>query len=624
MKKAGTGREWEGNEEYYQKIANKSEELLKFLKAEQNFSSAVLDTVGSLVVLLTPRGEIMRINQACQQVTGFFSEEVEGKFYWDVFITPQEVELEKAFFETLQPGGFPYKIENQWVMKDGTVRDILWSNTAILDESGNVQYVISAGMDITERKKAEETLREANEKLRALIHASPLAVITLDPEGRITSWSSASERIFGWREKEVLGVFPPMVPEDQREAFETLHRDTFRGRSFTSGQKCYLKKNSLPVDLNLSTAPLRSKGGQVQGIMLIAQDITRHKQAEEKIKYLSFHDKLTDLYNRAYFEEELQRLNTERQFPLSVIIGDVNGLKLVNDAFGHREGDNLLQAIGDILRRSFRKEDIVCRWGGDEFAILLPKTSYGIALKLVGRVKAACLNVNFTPIHLNIALGIATKVHPDEELEDVIKQAEAEMYFNKMSEAKNFRISTIASLLRSLGEKCFETEEHIWRMQVLAAEMGNALQLNDTQLDNLSLAVAMHDIGKMALPEEILLKPGPLSPQEQLIVKKHSERGYHIALSSIELAFLAPVILAHHERWDGKGYPQGLEGEEIPLLSRIIAIIDAYDVMTNDRIYKKAVSKQEALAEIEGCAGSQFDPVMAKIFINIVTSGGGK
>ena len=136
----------------------------------------------------------------------------------------------------------------------------------------------------------------------------------------------------------------------------------------------------------------------------------------------------------------------------------------------------------------------------------------------------------------------------------------------------------------------------------------------------------MHDIGKMAPPEEILLKPGPLSPQEQFIVQKHSERGYHIALSSVELAFLAPVILAHHERWDGKGYPQGLKGEGIPLLSRIIAIIDTYDVMTNDQIYKKAVSRQEALAEIERYAGSQFDPVLAKIFLNlnIVTSGGGK
>lgn len=626
MKKERIGGEWKDNDDYYQKINKKSEELLKFLKAEQNFSSAVLDTVGSLVVVLTPQGKIMRINQSCRQVTGFLSEEVEGKFYWDVFIPPQEVELEKAFFEALQPDCFPYKFENQWVMKDGSVRDILWSNTAILDESGNVQYFISAGMDITERKKAEETLREANEKLRALIHASPLAVITLDSEGRITSWSSASERIFGWREKEVLGLFPPMIPEEEREAFTTLHRDTFQGRSFTSGQKRYLRKNAQPVDLNLSTAPLRSKGGQVQGIMLIAQDITRHKQAEEKIKYLSFHDKLTDLYNRAFFEEELQRLNTERQLPLSVIIGDVNGLKLVNDAFGHKEGDNLLQTIGDILRRSFRKEDIVCRWGGDEFAILLPKTPYEIALTLVGRVKAACQDVNCTPIHLNIALGVATKVHPNEELEDVIKEAEAKMYFNKMSEAKNFRISTIASLLHSLGQKGFETEEHIWRMQVLAVEMGDGLQLNDTQLDNLTCAVAMHDIGKMALPEEILLKPGPLSPQEQFIVQKHSERGYHIALSSVELAFLAPVILAHHERWDGKGYPQGLKGEGIPLLSRIIAIIDTYDVMTNDQIYKKAVSRQEALAEIERYAGSQFDPVLAKIFLNlnIVTSGGGK
>ncbi len=619
MKKPEIEQDREANRDYYKQIAKKTEELLK---AEQNFSSAILDTVGSLVTVLTSRGEIMRINQACRQVTGFVSEEVEGKFYWDVFIPAEEVELEKAFFEALQPEHFPLEFENQWVMKNGTVRDFLWSDTAMPGKDGAVQYLISSGVDITERKKTEETLREANEKLRALIHASPLAVISLDSAGRITSWSSASERIFGWTEKEVLGTFPPMIPEDQREAFETLRRDTFQGRSFTAMQTRYLKKDALPVDLSLSTAPLRNRGGLVQGIMLLAQDISEHKKAEEKIKYLSFHDKLTGLYNRAYFEEELKRLNTERQLPLSIIMGDVNGLKLVNDAFGHKEGDSLLKAIAAILKDSFRKEDIVSRWGGDEFAVLLPKTPYKVALKLVGRVKKACRNVDCTPIHLNIALGAATRESLSQEIEEVIKKAEAEMYFNKMLEAKGFRISTIASLLHTLGEKCFETEEHVWRMQKLAAEMGAALQLNDTQIDNLSLAVAMHDIGKITLPEKILLKPGHLTQQEWLNIKKHPERGYHIALSSLELAFLAPIILAHHERWDGKGYPQGLQGEEIPLLSRIIAVIDAYDVMTNEQIYKKAISSEEALAEIERCAGSQFDPKLAKIFINVVAGGG--
>lgn len=619
MKKKINAKRQETNGDYYKRKALKIEELLR---AEQNFSSAILDTVGNLVVVLTPRGEIMRINQSCSELTGFHPGEVEGKFYWDVFMPANDRELEKAFFEALQPERFPLKFENQWAMKDGTIRNILWSNTAMLDEKNTVQYIISVGVDITERKKVEETLREANEKLRALIQASPLAGITLDFSGRVASWSSAAERILGWREKEVLGTFPPMIPEDRREVFETLRRDTSQGRSFTAVQTRYLKKGGQPIDLSLSTAPLRNRGGEVRGILLLVQDITEQKRAEEKIRYLSFHDKLTGLYNRAFFEEELKRLDTARQLPLSIIMGDVNGLKLVNDAFGHKVGDDLLKGISNILRVSFRKEDIVCRWGGDEFAILLPKTPHQAALKLVQRVKEACLKAEFSPIHLNIALGVATKEDSSQELDEVIKKAEAEMYFNKMSEAKGFRISTIASLLHTLGEKCFETEEHVWRMQKLAAEMGNALQLNDTHLDNLSLAVAMHDIGKITLPEHILLKPGPLSEQEWHIVKKHSERGYHIALSSFELAYLAPVVLSHHERWDGKGYPQGLKGEEIPLLARIIALIDAYDVMTNDQVYKKAVSCREAIAEIERCAGYQFDPGLAKIFINVVSDRG--
>ncbi len=588
------------------------------LQQERDFIETVLNTIGSLLVVLNPQGRILRFNRAMETLTGYTLSEVKGRCYWDIFLERQEIELARAFFENISPEDLPFTMENEWIMKDGSTRLILWSNTALLDDEGMIGNFIWTGTDITEQKQSEEALVEANERLSTLIHASPLAVISLDSRGRVTSWSSAAENLFGWTEQEVLGQELPMLPAGEQETFYKLYEEVMLGRSFTELEVCYRRKDGTPVEISLSTAPLRNKIGDVTGIMLIALDITERRQAEEKIRYLSFHDKVTGLYNRAYFEEELNRLDTPRQLPLSMIIADVNGLKLVNDAFGHQDGDRLLVEAARIIKESSRKEDIVCRWGGDEFAVLLPRTFAGDVEKIITRIKTACNKCQPDPIELSIALGSATKTSPEMNMHDVIKKAETEMYNQKILEAREFRAQVISSLLKSLGKKSYENEEHTWRMQALAVNLGDTMGLDDTLMDDLVLAVSLHDIGKLAISERILLKPGPLAPDEWEIIKEHPEKGYHITLASGELARVARIILSHHEHWDGSGYPQCLAGEEIPLLSRLISIIDAYDVMTHSQVYKQPISPREALKEIERCSGSQFDPCIAGVFIQMM------
>lgn len=367
--------------------------------------------------------------------------------------------------------------------------------------------------------------------------------------------------------------------------------------------------------------PVRNEEGEIVGAVEITQEITEKKKMEEEIKYLSFHDKLTKLYNRAFFEEELKRLNTKRQLPLSIIMGDLNGLKLVNDAFGHKEGDNLLISISEILKSSCRKEDIISRWGGDEFIILLPKTDKFTAQRVCERIKKNCENYNKknnNVIELSISLGFATKEKEEENIEDILRLAEDRMYRNKLVEGKTFRDSVISSLKNLLWENSFESRLHEERIKELSLRIADFLYLSDVEREELILLSHFHDIGEIAIPKEILKKLDKLNPEEWNEIKTHPEVGYRIAEASHELAHVASLILSHHEWWDGSGYPQGIKGEKIPLVSRIFSIVDAFEVMTSGRPYKEKKTKEEAIEEIKKFSGIQFDPKIVDAFIHVV------
>lgn len=356
----------------------------------------------------------------------------------------------------------------------------------------------------------------------------------------------------------------------------------------------------------------------------LAADNTELKIREEEILRLSYHDSLTGLYNRTFFEIEKKRLDTESQLPLSVIIGDINGLKILNDSLGHAEGDKLLFIIGSILSGNCRKGDIISRQGGDEFSILLPRTSSEAAYAIIDAINASCENYNKNMTselyHISISLGTATKTSIDTSLDNIFNIAEDYMYKRKLLEGRSFHSSIIASMKIALFEKSHETEEHAGRLIVLTKAVGHAIGLTNQQFDELELFAALHDIGKIGIDDQILNKPAKLTDEEWVKMKKHSEIGYRIAMASPELMSIAYFILTHHEHWDGRGYPQGLIGENIPLLSRILAIADAYDAMTHDRPYRKGMSKQEAVAELIGNAGTQFDPEITKIFLTIIVN----
>ncbi len=357
---------------------------------------------------------------------------------------------------------------------------------------------------------------------------------------------------------------------------------------------------------------------RIMGKLLILNDITLRKQKENQLRYQSYHDKLTDVFNRYYFEEELARLNSGKKFPISIIIGDINGLKLINDAFGNKKGDELIKKIAKILQRSLPDKGILCRYGGDEFAIILPETNKDDALKIINRISKNCRKSSTNIMPLSISMGLSTKENEGKNIITLVKEAEDAMQEYKLSEDRSMRSSVVLSLKKALEERDYETEEHANRLAELSLLLGKKIKLEESELNKLRLLAFLHDIGKISIPDNIVLKPGKLTPREWEIMKKHSEIGYRIAESSPDLMQIASGILYHHERWDGMGYPKGLKGGNIPIISRILSIVDSYDAMISERPYKRGMSPEKALQEIKRCAGTQFDPYLADKFLEVM------
>ncbi len=486
----------------------------------------------------------------------------------------------------------------------------------ILKPFNERELQVSIEMALYKHQK-EKMAREREEWLSATLTSIGDAVITVDGRSHVTFMNAAAEELTGWNSRDVIG-------RKASNICNIIQEDGLMdGRFIPSGavrEDILINEHGGEVPVDYNAAPIKNYKGDTTGMVFVLRDISERKVAEERIKYLSFHDKLTDLYSRDYFEEELRRFDTPRELPLSLVMGDVNGLKLVNDVFGHQEGDTLLRKIADALKGSCRKEDMVARWGGDEFVVLLPKTTEVLALEFAKRVRTLCSETDGTPIQPSIALGIVTKERAEQDLHELLKTAEDRMYRNKLMERKSTRSAIIYSLQKTVQEKSLEMGEHAVRLKSVALEVGHAIGLPDDKLDELSLLAMLHDIGKLAISDQILGKPGRLLPEEWEAMQSHLEIGYRIVESTPELAHIGEALLAHHEWWDGTGYPKRLHGEQIPLISRILAIVDAYDVMTHDRPYRLAVSRDEALNELQQCAGTQFDPQLVDAFVEMVSS----
>jgi diguanylate cyclase (GGDEF)-like protein/PAS domain S-box-containing protein len=477
-----------------------------------------------------------------------------------------------------------------------------------------------------------ESSGERLDLLERIIDCLPDATLAVNREGKVLVWNRAMEEMTGVRKEEILGrgEYAYAVPFFGKRRPILVNILLGNGKEWEQEYEKVERKGHILVGEGFApfacggrglhfwtlVAPIYDHKGNLLGAVQCIRDIGERKRMEEELRRWSTRDALTGLYNRAFFEEELRRLEKSRSFPVSLILCDLDGLKVVNDMLGHEQGDELLRRTARVISSCVRGADVVARVGGDEFAVILPQTDRKAAEEVAGRIIEAAERdtAQHPDLPLSISVGSATAENASRPLREVYKEADDAMYMNKLAGGKDPRAAVIRALKAALAEKDFHNTE---RMKRIACMLGEAVGLSHKEMADLRLLVDMHDIGKLGVPDHILLKPGPLTEEERKEIQRHPEVGYRIALSSGELAGVAPYILQHHEWWDGRGYPQGLRGDQIHLLSRILAIVDAYDAMTSERPYHGALTHEEALEELKKCAGSQFDPHLIEIFLGL-------
>jgi diguanylate cyclase (GGDEF)-like protein/putative nucleotidyltransferase with HDIG domain len=340
------------------------------------------------------------------------------------------------------------------------------------------------------------------------------------------------------------------------------------------------------------------------------------EETNNSLKYLIYHDSLTGLFNRKFFDEKLKEYDIEEKLPLSIIFGDINGLKLTNDIFGHKAGDELLIKSAEILKNICRDKDIISRVGGDEFAILLPNTEDFEAEKIIDRVNNILSRKKINGINCSMSMGYGTKKNLYQDIMRTMEIAEDEMYKEKTLNQKKINSDIVVSIIKNLHDKNSMEKSHSINVSEICKNIGQEMQLSETQVRKLKEAGFLHDIGKIALDDNIIKDKSNLTEEEKKEMQQHTVIGYRILNLFEDTLELAEGVFNHHENWDGSGYPKGIKGEEIPIISRIIAIAENYDEMTNE-LNKNAMSKDEALQEIIKQSGIKFDPEIVEIFVRM-------
>ncbi len=539
------------------------------------------------------------------------------------YLNPVDSLLEAA--EILSGGDLSQRVP---IIRNDEIGRISQSFNKVADE---MQFLInnleSAVVQRTEElNKSNEILAENKNRLRLILDSTGEGIYGIDTKGNCTFCNSSCLKMLGYsREEDMLGKNmhrlihhsyesgSPM-PEEECKIFMAFKK----GKGTHSDDEVLWRSDGTSFKAEYRSYP-KTLDGVIIGAVVTFTDITERKEKEEAITFLSCYDGLTGLYNRQCFEIHLRETDKAENLPLSVIFADINGLKLTNDIFGHTAGDSLIKRIAEIIKKSCRDNDIVSRVGGDEFIILLPKTNIGDAQRIMDRIRDSLSNERVEAIKCSISIGVDTKTHAKQSIESVIGHAESEMYKGKTLNRREANMDIIDTIVDTLHARYPDEKKHSEVVSRLSGDMGAALGLPDAEISKLKRAGYMHDIGKIVLNGEIQINDKGDREHEE-IISQHTTIGYRILNLFEETLDLAEHVYNHHERWDGKGYPRGLKEDQIPLISRIIAIAEVYDRVLRRGSGSQSENKKQAVAAIRDGAGKRFDPGLAKLFIDLVES----
>jgi diguanylate cyclase (GGDEF)-like protein/PAS domain S-box-containing protein len=552
----------------------------------------------------------LSVNESFEKLTGLKRKNIIGKTVLQVLPNTEQYWIQ--IYGQVALTGKPYRYTNY-----SSELDRYYDVNAYSPKPRHFAVLFS---DITEFKGMEQSLNLEKEMFRTTVMSVADGIISTDASGKIKIMNETAEQLTGYRQESAVGneleKVLYLVDSISRERWLNPAASVYADQQTVAfeGQKILMSHSGQEIQVEGTISPILNEAGITVGAVVIFRDNTEKKRKQDEILFLSYHDQLTGLYNRRFFEEELTRLDTERNLPMTLVMFDVNGLKLINDAFGHLTADQVLKTVAWALRRECRSDDIIARIGGDEFVLLLPKTDGEMAEVITNRIQQCIKNEKVQAIQLSVSYGWETKRDMETDMTEVFKNAENNMYVHKLVESASTRHGIVDMIIKTLTERNDWEGQHAQRVSALSARLADHMNLSQQQIDELATLGFMHDVGKIAVREEILKKDTPLTAAEWTEMRRHSEIGFKILSSSHQYMQLAEHVLHQHERWDGTGYPKGLQGVEISLQSRIIAVVDAYDTMTSDRVYGEAMSHQEALDELRRFSGLQFDPTVVAAF----------
>lgn len=609
----------------------------------------LFDNHGTVMLILDgDTGQIVDANLAAVAFYGYDFETLRTMTITDInMLTQKEVQIEMASALEEERNYFKFKHR----LADGTVKDVeaysypvkragevhiyaiihdvtarriaeeryqksvntqLWFSTAMILVLGVIVSLLI--FNLRRRREVEGLLKESEEAYAHLfnhIHEGyALNEVVLDEEGHVCDYrflkmNHSFEVYTGLKGEEAVGkTVLEVTPSTEAYWIRNYGKVALEGKTVHVD---YLSKDDgkyYSVDAY--------QAGHGKFITLLV-DRTDAKKKEEEILYLNHHDQLTNLYNRRYMEEQLELLDIPMNLPMSIIMADVNGLKLANDAFGHKQGDDLLVGAAAVFRSVFREQDIVCRVGGDEFVIVLPKTPQEKVAPVIERLKKTVESYKVGPIPLSVSFGSETKNSVKEDLQLIYKKAEDKMYHNKLTESKQARKQMIQHIIDKIEKDYGVIHYHQRRVSALAEASAEAFGVPAAKRQKFKETALYHDIGLVAIDVDFSEKTGMIDEERMPEIRRHAECGYRILSAISDYSEVADIVLAHHEWYDGTGYPKGLEGDKIPLLARILALLDDYDTMTHSDGHRH--TKEEAAQAILKYAGTKFDPALAEVFV---------
>lgn len=651
-----------------------TEELLRNSEQEKKL---ILHNITELVVYQDKDMKVLWVNAAARKSVNLALGDMVGRHCYDIWHNRNKPCKDCAVAKAVRSG---QAHESEVTSPNGRIW--LIKGYPVKDGDGNVRGAVEVTTDITEQRKVKETVKESEKKYRTIFNAANDGMVILDLKTvRIIDVNDEMCRMLGYNAEELkrmqVGDFSlGEAPYSQKEAVEKVKSAT-NGKPQIFEWICKKKNKELFwVEVSLNSIDLGGRGY----IIAIVRDIDSRKKIEKKteelnrdlskfnrkLQRLALKDLQTGLYNHRYFEKlidsEFYRAKRYNS-PLSLIMVDIDYFKSINDVYGHRFGDMVLKQFAKKLRRLVRLHDYVIRFGGEEFIIIMPGSDKAGCLNSGHRILNSIRMCKFgdTKNNVKLRLSLAAVSYPDD---DIFRSMDfigvADKVLNKVKEVGGDRFFSIADikgknpkgksrngrnlsvkylkqkLLRltkksnqSLVESIFAfaktielkdqyTGDHVENTVSYATHIARKVGLSETDVILIEQASMLHDLGKIGISEKILLKRGKLTRKEFEKIKEHPMIGVDIIRPVQFLRSLVPLILHHHERWDGKGYPFGLKGKEIPVGARIIAIADVYQALISDRPYRKAIPIEKAISIIEKNSGTQFEPKIAAIFLQIL------